>query len=131
MKKFIYLFSVSLMCLCLFSSCSADSPGDVAKKFMGYTKDGNSDKMLECLVMKEGIDASEKEQAKLAIAALAKKANTSVAAKGGMKAVEVESETIEEDEKATVVLKIIYGDETEDTNSFNLEKHDGKWKIKL
>lgn len=118
------------MCLCLFSSCSADSPGDVVKKFMGYTKDGKSDKMLEYLVLKEGIDASEKKQAELAIAALAEKAKTSMEKKGGLKSVEVESETIDE-EKATVVLKLIYGDESEDTNSYNLEKHDGKWKIKL
>ena len=131
MKKIIYLFSVSLICLYTLSSCSSDSPGQVAKKFVGYMQSGDSKNMIECLATNKNIDPSQQKQGELAMAAMAEKAKTALAEKGGIKNVEVTSETIEENgENAKVELKISYGNGVEEKNSYQMVKQDGKWKIR-
>ena len=133
MKKVIYFFSVSLMCMFLFSACSADTPGAVAKEFVSALQSGNSKKMMDCMAMdtdKEMTD-SQKKQAELAAAAMAEKGKEALERKGGLKGSEVVSETIDEDgETAKVVLKLTYGDGSDEENSYKMVKQNGKWKMK-
>lgn len=81
-----------------------------------------------------GEDTSEKEieAGKAMLAAMLDKAKKKIEAKGGIKDIEVVSETIDEDGKtAKVVLKTTYGDGSteEKTNRMVLEK--GTWKMKM
>lgn len=131
MKKFIYLFSLTLACTFLLSSCSADTPGQVAKDFVGYLKSGDSKKMMGTIAMDKDMDQSDKKQAELAAAAMAEKAKAGLEEKGGLKNVEIVSETIDEDgETAKVVLKLTYGNGNDDENTYKMVKQDGKWKIR-
>lgn len=131
MKKFTCLFCLTLACTFLFTSCSADTPGQVAKNFVGYMKSGDSKKMLACTEVDKDLDESSRKQTELAAAAMAEKAKSALEEKGGLKNVEVVSETIDEEgESAKVVLKLTYGDGTDDQNTYKLVKQDGKWKIR-
>lgn len=120
------------MCLFLFTACSADSPGAAAKKYVGYLQDGNVKGFTEGIAMGEDVTAEQKKQAEAMMGAMVEKGKKALEEKGGIKKVDIVSETISEDGKsADVVLKITYGNDTEEEDDQKMVLEDGKWKMKI
>lgn len=108
----------------LMMSCgSSETPGSVAKKFYQEIADGNCEKF-----MKETTEPTEEELAM--VSAICEKMKASLDEKGGLKSVDVVSETIAEDGKtANVVLNLTFGDGTTSEEDQKMEMQDnGKWK---
>ena len=131
MKKVIYLSLV--MIGLLFAACSSNTPGGMAKKYMEYVKDGEYEKFADGIAIKEGATKEEIESGKTMIAALLKeKAAKIFEKKGGIKEIEVVSETISDDgQSADVVLKSIYGDGSSEESNCKMLMQDGKWKMNM
>lgn len=131
MKKIFYL-SLVLLCI-VFASCSSKSPGAVAKKYMEYVKTGDYEKFADGIVYKEGATTEQKEQGKTMIVALLKeKAAKEIEKKGGIKEIEMVSETIAEDGKtADVILKTTYGDGESQESDCRMVLQDNVWKMDI
>lgn len=130
MKKVFY-FGMFAMMMLLATACSSSSPGAAAKKYAEYLKDGKYEKFVDAIAVDaEGDEAKIKEEKAGLAAMLKEKGAKQLEKKGGIKEIEIVSETIAEDENsAKVVLKQIYGDETTQENTFNMVKQDGEWKM--
>lgn len=130
MKKVIYLVLFA-MTMFLVAACSTDSPGAAAKKYAGYIQSGEYEKFSDAIAQDEKTKPEDTAKNKEMIVALLKeKGSKSIEEKGGIKKIEVLSETIASDKKtAQVVLKQTYGNgDAEDTN-FDMAKQNGTWKI--
>lgn len=130
MKKVFY-FGMFAMIMLLATACSPSSPGAVAKKYAEYLKDGKYEKFVDAIAIDAEADEAKIKEEKAGLAAMLKEKGTKqLEKKGGIKNIEIVSETIAEDENsAKVVLKQTFGDETTQENTFNMVKKDGEWKI--
>ena len=132
MTKGIDLLSLSVMCLFLLTACLSNSPGAAAKKYVGYLQDGNAKAYTEGIAMCEDATAEQKKQAEAMMGAMVEKGKKALDEKGGIKDVEIISETISEDGKtADVVLKITYGNCSVEEDDQLMVLEDGKWKMKI
>jgi len=131
-KNLFYLLGLMAICLFTFSSCSSESPGDAAKKYMNYMKSGDYDKFVDGIAVGEDTPKDEVEAGKTMLKAMMEKGKKQVDAKGGIKDIEIVSEEIEEDGKAArVVLKTTYGDGSTEEKPTNMVLEKGKWKMKV
>ncbi|WP_071145809.1 DUF4878 domain-containing protein [Bacteroides ihuae] len=130
MKNVFYL-GLFAMTMFLATACSSDSPGAAAKKYAGYIQSGEYDKFANAIVLDEKAKPEDVKKSKEMIVALLKeKGSKSIEEKGGIKTIEILSETISSDKKsAQVVLKQTYGNGDTEDNNFDLVKQDGTWKI--
>lgn len=130
MKKLFYI-ALAVVTMGLIVSCAPKTPGAAAKSLMEAAAAGDYDKFIDGVAM-DG-SAEEIEQSKTMLKALmTEKAAPEMEKKGGLKSVEVVEETIAEDgQSATVKLKSVFGDGTEEEDSQNMVLVDGVWKMEM
>ena len=120
---------VAVVAFTLWSCGPANTPSAVAEKACKCVQNEDYEGYVELMDLKETKNQeSEKEQF---VAMLREKGTKTMEKKQGIKSYNVESEEISEDGKsATVNMKVVYGDGSEDTNKIKLVKNDkGEWKI--
>lgn len=129
MKK-LHILSIAL-CIILLGACSKSSntPKGTVEKYLDYVKSEKFDKAVKCFYIEEEAQQSE-------IDALAAKMKAGYEKTSGIEKYVIESETLQENtgqgfEKATVVAKIYYKDNTEEIENYQLLKDNGEWKIDL
>ena len=131
MKKLTIVLSLALASVLFFTtSCGGPStPGDISIKFLNSMAAGDVDAVIDIMGgTTEG--ASEDEVAKMNALVLAQQEE--IEGKGGIKSVDVVEEKISEDgSKATVKLKVVYGNGDEDTQKYKYNMTDGKWKYSM
>lgn len=134
MKKISTLIvAVAAFCVAL-SSCSSksSSPGEAAKLYAGYIADGQYDKFVGVIHLPDGTAADQKEQKEALKAMLNEKVAESLAEKGGLKSVEVLSETISDDgQSAYVEMLYTYGNGDTEDNDMDLVLQDGRWLVEM
>jgi len=131
-KNVVYLFGLLVMSVFLFSACSSSgsSPGEAAKKYMNHFKTGDYEKFVDGMAVGEDSSEEEIKAGKAMMLAMMDKAKKQIDAKGGIKDIEVVSETISDDGKtAKVVLKTTYGDGSTEEKSNNMILEKGDWKM--
>ena len=131
MKKLFISMFVAVVAFTLWSCGPANTPSAVAEKACKCVQNEDYEGYVELMDLKETKNQeSEKEQF---VAMLREKGTKTMEKKQGIKSYNVESEEISEDGKsATVNMKVVYGDGSEDTNKIKLVKNDkGEWKVSL
>lgn len=129
MKKLFISMFVAVVAFTLWSCGPANTPSAVAEEACKCVQNADYEGYVELMDLKETKNQeSEKEQF---VAMLREKGTKTMEKKQGIKSYNVESEEISEDGKsATVNMKVVYGDGSEDTNKIKLVKNDkGEWKI--
>lgn len=129
MKKLFISMFVAVVAFTLWSCGPANTPSAVAEKACKCVQNEDYEGYVELMDLKETKNQeSEKQQF---VAMLREKGTKTMEKKQGIKSYNVESEEISEDGKsATVNMKVVYGDGSEDTNKIKLVKNDkGEWKI--
>ena len=129
MKKLFISMFVAVVALTLWSCGSANTPSAVAEKAVKCMQKADYEGYVDLMDLKKS-DGKDVEKEQLA-ALLREKGTKTMEKKQGIKSYKVESEEISEDGKsATVNMKVVYGDGSEDTNKIKLVKNDkGEWKI--
>ena len=129
MKKLFISMFVAVVAFTLWSCGPANTPSAVAEEACKCVQNEDYEGYVELMDLKETKNQeSEKQQF---VAMLREKGTKTMEKKQGIKSYNVESEEISEDGKsATVNMKVVYGDGSEDTNKIKLVKNDkGEWKI--
>ena len=131
MKKIILSLFVAVAALALWSCGDSNTPSAVAEKSVKCLQNSDYEGYVDLLGTgtKDGKDSEEgKEQL---VALLREKGEKTMNEKQGLKSYEVLSEEISEDgNKATVEMKIVYGNGEEKTDKVKLKKNDkGEWRI--
>ena len=129
MKKLFISMFVAVVAFTLWRCGPANTPSAVAEEACTCVQNEDYEGYVELMDLKETKNQeSEKEQF---VAMLREKGTKTMEKKQGIKSYKVESEEISEDGKsATVNMKVVYGDGSEDTNKIKLVKNDkGEWKI--
>lgn len=129
MKKLFISMFVAVVAFTLWSCGPANTPSAVAEKACKCVQNEDYEGYVELMDLKETKNQeSEKQQF---VAMLREKGTKTMEKKQGIKSYKVESEEISEDGKsATVNMKVVYGDGSEDTSKIKLVKNDkGEWKI--
>ena len=133
MKKLSIILSLVIASFVLLTtSCgtsSSSSPADISKNIIKNAEKGNFDAIIDVFAT-NGKELTAEEKAKLT--AMLQMGQEEMKKKDGVKSVEIIEEVINEaGDKATVEMKIIYGngDESTQTNKFIME--DGKWKYTM
>lgn len=131
MKKLFISMFVAVVAFTLWSCGPANTPSAVAEKACKCVQNEDYEGYVELMDLKETKNQeSEKQQF---VAMLREKGTKTMEKKQGIKSYKVESEEISEDGKsATVNMKVVYGDGSEDTSKIKLVKNDmGEWKVSL
>ena len=129
MKKLFISMFVAVVAFTLWSCGPANTPSAVAEEACKCVQNEDYEGYVELMDLKETKNQeSEKQQF---VAMLREKGTKTMEKKQGIKSYKVESEEISEDGKsATVNMKVVYGDGSEDTSKIKLVKNDkGEWKI--
>lgn len=129
MKKLFISMFVAVVAFTLWSCGPANTPSAVAEKACKCVQNEDYEGYVELMDLKETKNQeSEKQQF---VAMLREKGTKTMEKKQGIKSYKVESEEISEDgNSATVNMKVVYGDGSEDTSKIKLVKNDkGEWKI--
>ena len=129
MKKLFISMFVAVVAFTLWSCGPANTPSAVAEEACKCVQNEDYEGYVELMDLKETKNQeSEKQQF---VAMLREKGTKTMEKKQGIKSYKVESEEISEDGKsATVNMKVVYGDGSEDTNKIKLVKNDkGEWKM--
>ena len=131
MKKLFFSMFVAVVALTLWSCGSANTPSAVAEKAAKCIQNADYEGYVDLLDLKKS-DGNDSEKEQL-VALLREKGTKAMEKKQGLKSYEVLSEQISEDGKsATVELKMVYGDGSEDTQKMKLVKNDnGDWKLTM
>ncbi|MCF8229700.1 MAG: DUF4878 domain-containing protein [Bacteroidales bacterium] len=135
MKKLVYLSMVLLGMAVILSSCGSgggSTPADAASHIMKLMQKGDYEGVVDHmqLQVKEGEDI--KAQKEMLVALMEEKAGKSMDEKGGLESYEVLEETISEDgNSASVKVKSIYGNGSEETQDMDFVKEDGKWLMEM
>ena len=130
-KLFGILLLFSAMALFVTSCSSSSSPGDAFKGYMELMKKGDAKAFAQAFAVDETQTPEEQEQAAQLIEGLiGDKTKKMMEEKQGLKDVQVLEENISEDGKtATLKVKFVYGDGTEEESTQEMVKQDGKWKM--
>ena len=131
MKKLFFSMFVAVVALTLWSCGPANTPSAVAEEACKCVQNADYDGYVELMDLKETKNQeSEKQQF---VAMLREKGTKTMEKKQGIKSYEVLSEEISEDGKsATVKMKMVYGDGSEDTQDLKLVKNDdGDWRLTM
>lgn len=132
MKKIskVSMFVAVFAFMALITSCSGggNSPADVSKSFIKNIEKGNVNAAVKML---EGAENGTDEEIQK-MEAFFSESSKELESKGGVKKIEVISETISDDGmKADVVLNVTYGNGEEDESTTKLKNIDGDWKITM
>lgn len=130
MKKLLSMMAVALFAFVL-CGCTEKAPKDVACDAMTCMKNKDYEGYVKLMYFKNQEDASkaaEVEKSREQLVSLVKdKMDKELESKQGIKDFEVADEKIEDD-KATVKMKVTYGNgETKDNDMKLVKDKDGKW----
>ncbi len=133
MKKLSIILSLVIASFVLFTtSCgtsSSSSPADISKDILKNAEKGNFDAIIDVFAT-NGKELTAEEKAKLT--AMLQMGQEEMKKKDGVKSVEVIEEVINEaGDKATVKMKVVYGNGDEDTQTNKFVMEDGKWKYTM
>ena len=123
MKKLFFSMFVAVVTLTLWSCGNTNTPSAVAEKAVKCIQKADYEGYVDLMNLKKTDEGNnEKEQL---VALLREKGTKAMEKKQGLKSYEVLSEEISEDGKsATVKMKMVYGDGSEDTQDLKLVKND-------
>jgi len=131
MKNLSIIFSFVIAGLVFFTiSCgtSSSSPSDISKNMMNNLEKGNVDAVIDAFANSKEFTVEERNK----LSALFQEEQGKIKKKGGIKTVEIIKEEINKtNDEAKVVLKVIYGNGKETTNTDNFVKENGKWKYSI
>ena len=123
------LFALLFVALFAFASGGSSTPGDVAVELYNLVDAGNYEKAADLIAYEGETSEAIAEQKAMITSLFKEKAGPQLESKGGVKSVEVLGETLSEDGKqADVELKIVYGNDTEETEKVSLVLTDDGWK---
>ena len=133
MKKLSIILSLVIASFVLLTtSCgtsSSSSPADISKNIIKNAEKGNFDAIIDVFAT-NGKELTAEEKAKLT--AMLQMGQEEMKKKDGIKSVEVIEEVINEaGDKATVKMKVVYGNGNEDTQTNKFVMEDGKWKYTM
>lgn len=133
MKKLGVILSLVIASFLFFgTSCgtsSSSSPSDLSIKLIKDMEKGNVDAIID-VFSTQGKALTDEDIAKLN--ALILMGQEELKKKDGIKSSKVIEEDINEaGDKATVKIEIVYGDGSEDTQTYKFVMEDGKWKYSL
>ena len=132
MKKNLTLI---LLAIGLAIGCTAKkaSPGAAAKQYMEYIAAGQVDQFVAGIHFGDGATKEEIDEYRTGFSSMiTEKAIPALEEKGGLKHVEVVSETIDDDGlTATVVLRQTYGNGESEEDSTEMVLVDGRWMMKM
>lgn len=132
MKKIITLSFLVVAILSLVA-CSPTTPGKALKSYLTDLKNENYESFIEGVYFPEDMDEQrkEKKEAQL-LAIIQEKGAKEYERKGGVKSIEILSETISEDGKSAIVeFKQTFGNGEEEKKSQKMIKKDNKWFIDM
>lgn len=132
MKKNITLNFLVVAILSLVA-CSPTTPGKALKSYLTDLVNENYESFMEGIYFPEDMDEQrkEKEEAQL-LAIITEKGSKEYEKKGGVKSIEILSETISEDGKSAIVeYKQTFGNGEEEKQSQKMIKKDDKWFIDM
>jgi hypothetical protein len=131
MKKGLIYLGLLFVTTLLLVACTASSPGETAKKYAGYIQKGEYEKFADAIAVdQKATPEDNKKNKEMVVALLKDKAGKTIEDKGGIKTIDILSETVSEDgNTAKVVLKQTYGNGDAEDSNFDLVKQDGTWKI--
>lgn len=125
------LLSVSLtFVMLLFVACGSNSPSEVAKEFITKVYEGNGEALIEFIHIPDNAKKGEKEFVDGKLKAHSVQTKTMADKKGGVKSIEILNEKLD-DNNAKVQVKVIFKDNSSQNETFNLNKIDNQWKIKI
>lgn len=125
MKKVLCGFIVVFVLLITVSCRGPKTPGEAAKYYTEKLYNGEVEEVLDAYVT-----PPKGEKRRQYIALVQGKLPQTVKEKKGLSKVEIVEEKVAEDgKKAKVDLKIIFGDESTDTDTMRMKLIDGAWKI--
>lgn len=134
MKKNLFYVIAIVLVSSLMVSCgggggaAGDSPSKAVEKLFDNLKSKNYDKAVNAFYLEEDTKLSDPEIQK--IKALLMAANEEYEKKGGIKNIEIVEENVSEDgTSGKVKFKVIYGNGDDDSESYNVKKIDGNWKL--
>ena len=132
MKKLITL-SFLVVAVLSFISCSPSSPGKALKSYLTDLKNENYESFIKGVYFPEDMDEQRKKKDEAQLLAIIKeKGAKEYEKKGGVKSIEILSETISEDGKSAVVeYKQTFGNGEEEKQSQKMIKKDDKWFIDM
>ena len=132
MKKLITL-SFLVVAVLSFISCSPSSPGKALKGYLNDLADEDYESFIEGVYFLEDMDEQRKKKDEAQLLAIIKeKGAKEYEKKGGVKSIEILSETISEDGKSAVVeYKQTFGNGEEEKQSQKMIKKDDKWFIDM
>ena len=113
------------------TSCTKSSPGDAFKGYMELMKKGDAKGFAQGFAVDETKSPEEQQQqAQLIEGLIGDKTKKMMEEKKGLKDVQILEETLSEDgKKATLKVKFIYGDGTEEENTQEMIKQNDQWKM--
>lgn len=101
-------------------SCSKNTPKGVVKTYYSALQDKKYEEATRCFAGLEGEGDMQ---------AVAGKLKEGVEESGGLKSFEVLKDSLCSDTMAVVTAKYVYGNGEEGTNSIDVVKQNGEWKI--
>lgn len=113
------------------TSCTSSSPGDTFKDYMELMKKGDVKEFVKGFAVDETQTPEEQEkQTQLIEGLIGDKTKKMMEERQGLKDVQILEETISEDgNSATLKVKFVYGNGSEEENTQEMVKQDGKWKM--
>ena len=133
-KLFGILVFVAAMAL-FMTSCNSSSAGDAFKGYMELLKKNDVKGFVQGIAIDDTPDETltpEEQQAtyEWLESFFSDKVKKAMDEKQGLKDVQVLEETLSDDgNKATLKVKMVYGDGTEEESTQEMVKQDGKWKM--
>jgi hypothetical protein len=113
------------------AEAQVQSPGDVAKEYLGYAIAGDYEKVVATASVSGDVaeeDLGKKLKETILTSLKERVATFAIEEKGGVKSIEVVSETVSEDgNSAQVVLKQTYGNDEAQEETYNLVKQEDTW----
>ena len=130
--KRVLTFSVMIAAMIVVASCSSSSGDSPSKALNGYIEMLQSrdyENFVEGFALGEDITPEQAKQQKAMLSGLVgDKVSKEYDKRGGLKGVEFITEEISEDgNSAVVTFKMQFGDGTEQEDSQDMVKRDGKW----
>ena len=132
MKKIITLSFLVVAILSLVA-CSPTTPVQALKSYLTDLKNENYESFIKGVYFPEDMDEQRKKKDEAQLLAIIKeKGAKEYEKKGGVKSIEILSETISEDGKSAVVeYKQTFGNGEEEKQSQKMIKKDDKWFIDM
>jgi len=135
MKKIITLVFAVIAAGVAVSSCSlkASTPTEAAKQYFDYVAGGQYDKFVNAIAFPAEISGAELKEQKAAVKALMdEKVVPSLEEKGGLKSMEVISETLAADGMSAYIEALYtYGNGETSEEDMDLVLVDGRWLVDM